>query len=401
MHPVPALSEAVCRTIAESVGLRPDDPRQPVPAPLAAAVQGLSLGFTRDGPLPADYLDDDAARRAYLAYFLPVNVAKIQSLLREMPVPSSERMNREGRFRVLDLGCGPGTGALAVLDRAASVSAQAGVEVEIVAIDRSAQALHDCERLLGRHRRTHANKRATMHAVQGRLPKDLSKVGQNTFDLIIAANLLNEMLRDHSQPVSTLSLLLTACASLLAEDGTLLVLDPALRETARTLHHVRDALLGHPAAPFTVYSPCLHHRACPALVKPTDWCHEERPWTPPAFVAAIDREVGFVKDALKFSYLLLRKDGRTIVPREPDCYRVVSELREMKGEKRAWLCHEGGRPEVGRLNRERSEANAAVEVWHRGAIVRVSEIVWKERRGREATVGRIGKESSVEMMRPV
>ena len=101
-------------------------------------------------------------------------------------------------------------------------------------------------------------------------------------------------------------------------------------------------------------------------------------------MAAIDREVGLIKDALKFSYVILRKDGRTIVPRAADRYRVVSELREMKGEKRVWLCNETGRPEVGRQDRLRSETNATVDDWHRGAIVRISEIVRKKRKGRES-----------------
>jgi hypothetical protein len=151
----------------------------------------------------------------------------------------------------------------------------------------------------------------------------------------------------------------------------------------------------------TVYSPCLHDAPCPALIKEGDWCHEERPWTPPPIVSEIDQVVGFIKDALKFSYVILRKDGRTIVPRKPDLFRVVSELREMKGEKRAWLCNETGRPEIGRQDRLRSESNAAVDGWHRGAIVRISEIVRKTKDGRQSTVGRIPADATVEIIRPV
>jgi hypothetical protein len=131
------------------------------------------------------------------------------------------------------------------------------------------------------------------------------------------------------------------------------------------------------------------------LVRKDDWCHEERPWTPPAMVQEIDRAVGFIKDALKFSYLLLRKDGLTITERRPDVYRVVSEMLVMKGDQRAWLCNETGRPLVGRLDKARSDANAAFDLWHRGAIVRVDQI---ERRG---AVGRIGRSARVELIRPV
>ena len=102
-----------------------------------------------------------------------------------------------------------------------------------------------------------------------------------------------------------------ALLGLLATHGSLIIMEPALRETSRNLLRVRDALVAKQAC--TVYSPCLHEKPCPALVKDDDWCHEERPWTPPVIVAAIDREVGLIKDALKFSYVILRKIGRAHV----------------------------------------------------------------------------------------
>jgi hypothetical protein len=73
----------------------------------------------------------------------------------------------------------------------------------------------------------------------------------------------------------------------------------------------------------------------------------------------------------------------------------------MKGEKRAWLCSAQGRPEVGRLDRLTSPQNAAVNGWHRGAIVRISEIVRKERNGKLSTVGRIEGGTAVQIVRSV
>jgi hypothetical protein len=130
-------------------------------------------------------------------------------------------------------------------------------------------------------------------------------------------------------------------------------------------------------------------------------CHEERPWRPPALVQAIDRRVGLIKDGLKFSYLMLRKDGQHIIRRSPDVFRVVSELREMKGEKRAWLCNETGRNEVGRLDREASGQNSTFASWHRGAIVRVEEIVRKSVGDRRSMVGRILRTTVTELLRSI
>ena len=111
-------------------------------------------------------------------------------------------------------------------------------------------------------------------------------------------------------------------------------------------------------------------------------------------IEEIDRAVGFIKDALKFSYLVLRKDGRTIADRGQNIYRVVSERMATKGEQRVWLCNETGRQLVGRLDKERSEENAAFDRWERGAIVRLTEI---DRRG---SVGRIRQSANADVVCP-
>jgi hypothetical protein len=133
------------------------------------------------------------------------------------------------------------------------------------------------------------------------------------------------------------------------------------------------------------------------LLNPDDWCHEERAWEAPGSIMQIDREVGFIKDALKFSYLLLRTDGRTIATRGPATFRIVSELRKLKGDTRAWLCNELGRSEIGRLDRAESDSNSAWEQCQRGTIVRIEGLKRKE----GATLARIPPEGMVEIVRPV
>src|SRR4029077_3056355 len=155
---------------------------------------------------------------------------------------------------------------------------------------------------------------------------------------IIIANCLNELFSASIDPPAERAMVVVQLLPFLAPHGTIMIVEPALRQTARALHHVRNHLLKQGLC--TVYSPCLHEGACPALDDPDDWCHEERPGETPPAIAAIDRDVGFIKDALKFYYQLLCRGDRTIVPRSPKTFRVVSKLRELKGEKRAWLCNE-------------------------------------------------------------
>jgi ribosomal protein RSM22 (predicted rRNA methylase) len=375
-------------------------------AGLAEPVMALSERFTRnlDRAVPT-YLDEPALARAYLAYYLPVNASKIAMLLAEMPkVEQGDSATRKA-IRVLDVGGGPGTALLPVIEWYARQLWRDALPLELVTIDRSVAALSLGERLaknvirrLGLTQVRVTPIRADLELAQGSTGGS-PVIPEGPFDLIVVANCLNELYRSFQDPVAMRVTLTRRCLDVLTVAGTVMIVEPALRPVARDLHLLRDALVGNRAC--NVYSPCLHDRSCPALINPNDWCHEERPWTAPDWVTALDRQVGFIKDALKFSYLLLRKDGKTIVPREPNAFRVVSELRIMKGDQRAWLCNETGRPEVGRLDRERSEMNASMDGWRRGAIVRISEIVRKERKGRESTVGRIPSSATIEIIRSV
>ncbi len=363
---------------------------------LAQAVSELSRIFTKERDrLSVSYLDSGHLGAAYLQYFLPVNLAKIQRLLNEMPAPEVDES-----FSVLDLGSGPGTGALAVLDWWQQQALPYALSV--TAVDGSKAALSQARQLWDRYCQAADIGTAPLQTHEGNLEGGawLERVKQlRPFDLIIVANCLNEIYADANDSIEKRTGMVRDALSLLAPHGTMMIVEPALRETSRALLQVRDRLLQEKRC--TIYSPCLHETSCPALINPGDWCHEERLWEPPGCIQEIDREVGFIKDALKFSYLLLRKDGKTLGERRPDRYRVVSELRVMKGEKRAWLCSEQGRQEVGRQDRLASSQNEAFGQWHRGAIVQIERIARKEKGGKVSALGRIEQEAFVRIVRSV
>lgn len=383
------VSPLLIETIQQLID-KEDFPREKV----TRAVTELSRLFTKErATLNRSYLDDQAYALAYLSYFLPVNLAKIQVLLNEMPPEVGER------FSVLDLGSGPGTGLLAVLDW--WHQRESPPALSVTTVDRSSGALRQARQLWNRYCRA-VSIRADLQTYE----VDLERPGwgeqirqKGPFDLVILANCLNEIFTDTGDPLMARTAFMGESLALLAPHGTMMVVEPALRESSRVLHQVRDQLLQEKRC--TIYSPCLHESNCPALAKPDDWCHEERTWEPPVSIQEIDEEVGFIKDALKFSYLLLRTDGKTIADRRPDVYRVVSELRELKGEKRAWLCNERGRQEIGRQDRLASPQNQALDQWHRGAIVQIEKIVHKERGGKVSALGRIGREVRVRIVRSV
>jgi ribosomal protein RSM22 (predicted rRNA methylase) len=365
----------------------------------ALAVAELSRLFTKEREaLGMAYLDDPSLARAYLRYFFPVNLSKIQVLLDELPENWHNAAGNQP-LQVLDLGTGPGTGALAVLDWLNQHDPDWRKQLTVVAVDVSADALRQARQLWDAFERQANISDARLILHEGDLARltsgwrnDVDQRGP--YDLIIVANCLNELFgRLHS--LKERSGLIGDLLGLLAPHGTLMLLEPALRETSRALHQVRDLILLEKRC--TVYSPCLHEGNCPALTKPNDWCHEERAWEPTKSIQRIDHEVGFIKDALKFSYLLLRTDGRTIAERSPHTFRMVSELRKLKGDTRAWLCNELGRCEVGRLDRAETDMNVGWDECQRGTIVRIEHITRKD----GASLGRISDRSTVHIVRSV
>jgi ribosomal protein RSM22 (predicted rRNA methylase) len=205
-----------------------------------------------------------------------------------------------------------------------------------------------------------------------------------SFNLVIAANVLCEIVR--SEGFERAASLVTAAAErVLAPSGTIVLVEPGLRETARDLHRLRDRLLAD--GRLHVVAPCLHEAPCPALATDRDWCIADVPWIAPPMVRELDRRTGLRKGSLKFAYLVLRA-----APSEPATgqWRVVSDVLDLKGEQRVYLCAEGRWIVVGRLKRDGVEPFAGIA---RGDRVEVSGLQPKGpiyRLPRDGTIRRIG-----------
>jgi len=225
---------------------------------VADGVLTLSRLFTKQrDELGANYFADPALRRAYLLYFLPVNAAKVASLLREMPALPARPL------RVLDVGSGPGAGLLAVLDHLAQRGDATHRGSEVIAVDRSREALQEAEALWGDISKTRPGGLSVrFETVRRDLERPAARRSWKTgaFDLVILANSLNELFRTATDPIARRVKLLESLLGALASDGTCMLIEPALRETTRSLHEVRDRLVAAGLA--TVYSPCLHERPC-------------------------------------------------------------------------------------------------------------------------------------------
>jgi ribosomal protein RSM22 (predicted rRNA methylase) len=331
---------------------------------LAADVARLSKLLTKEREsLPAAYLKDTGLRKAYLSYYLPSNLLKIHLPLKELSLHPKSIFTKE-HLRILDIGTGPGSATLGVLEFFPRLEKKPFLE--FTAVDHVAENLKDAAMLYASYRER-CGLDASLHTVKTSIEK-VEPLLKGHYDLIILSNVLNELFRhDEERIAKRVDILHHILRRFLAHDGSCIVIEPALHDTSREMLLLRDGLL---AQGFHVYSPCLMSENCPALVNPKDWCHEDVPWEPPAVIQEIDKLAGLRKDSLKFSYLVLRKDGLSLADvYGADAFRIVSEPLVSKGKVEFYLCGKGGRRLITRLDKDKSPANDAFSALKRGNIV--------------------------------
>lgn len=321
-------------------GAPPDrlEPREV--AALGAAVQKLSHGLTRERALVGErYMDQPQLLAAYLLFYWPVSYAQMRRLLGELPAPLGP---------ALDLGSGPAPASFAALDAGAS---------RVLAADRSASALKLASQLAAGSKSFNTQR----WTPDGPLPD-----GQ--FALIMAQHLLNE-LWEGASAIAQRAVLCRKLLGKLSPGGTLLLVEPALRDTSRPLLELRDILVREG---FAVRAPCLYRGDCQALHRPSDWCHAERDWEATPVVLELARAAGLHKESLKMSYLALAPAGEQwVVPPPGRVLRVVSEQLQGKGRLRYMGCGPDGRMGLALQHKHLSDANRHFEQLERGEIIRV------------------------------
>ena len=312
---------------------------------VAAGVKRLSMGLTRDRQLAgARYMDDPQLLGAYLLFYWPVSYAQARQALGELP---------SRPHRSLDLGSGPGPLAFAAMDAGAS---------EVIAADRSKPAL-----ALAKSLALEAGE-----ALNTREWDPLRKSGlpEGSFDLITMGHVLNELHGSGPKAVAPRAALVEEVLARVKPGGTLLILEPALKETSRALLEVRDVLV---QKGYVVRAPCMFRGNCPALIKETDWCHAERSWPKPRVVEELAKAAGLHKESLKMSYLALAPKGELApAPRADRLFRIVSESLEGKGRQRYIGCGAEGRVGLALQEKHRSDSNAPFFKLQRGDVISIT-----------------------------
>jgi ribosomal protein RSM22 (predicted rRNA methylase) len=319
-------------------------------APLTRAIVDRSKRYTSDRDRLSGKPAGDLAARA--AFFTPADAMKIA-------IPIGELANRGAiparrPLRVVDLGAGCGALSLGLIATLES-DATGGAMFDLLLIDSDMDALRIASAAL-RDLTAHHH---TTAAITTRVA-DVTATSIPPADLILAGSVLNELPEAARMP------LVQRALAALAPDGALILIEPALRDTSRALHAIRDAAI---AAGACVFAPCTRQAApCPMLENPDDWCHEDRPLTLPPRTAELARLTHLRDSGMKFSYLVLRKQPLRLVDRD-HAWRIVSEPLSSKGKLELYGCSDAGRIPLRLLRRNRSEANRAFEKARRGDVV--------------------------------
>jgi len=362
-------------------------------ARLAAHVRALSEAYNDASRASAAVKDAGAAR---LGFSFARDVPKGAAAVRELVATGALRA-RPG-LSVLDVGAGLGATTWGVV-RALEAAGGVGT-VEVTWIDSDGRAL-EVASAIARAREGKGAIAVRAKTVQRAAAGAFDDLP--TFDLVLVGQVLSELDVGAADPVRVerhAKLLATWLERRVAPNGSLVVVEPALRDRSRHLHRVRDVLVASGA---TVFAPCLHAAACPALARETDWCHEDLDVDLPGWLVPIARAAGLRREGLTFSYLVLRKDGATLassfeVPATATRLRVVSGAIPTKGKLEAFLCGEldrdgarlVARARTMRLDRDRSPTNAAWDSLSRGDVLTVDPAPALDR-------ARIGRDGSVEL----
>src|SRR3990170_2225587 len=160
---------------------------------LARDVIRLSNLFTREREkLPPGYLSDEGLRRAYIHYFLPANINKIHTPLQEISLHPENILLRE-RLKILDLGCGPGTAILGMLEYFSSRREANHPLLDFTAVDAVQENLSETITQF-----THLTRRrpikASLITLKATVERFLTRCkDKNSYDIIVMLNLLSEL----------------------------------------------------------------------------------------------------------------------------------------------------------------------------------------------------------------
>lgn len=297
------------------------------PAPLAEAVQKLSSYYIDRPDAPTPWREK-WTRAAYVAYFFPLNYARVAAVIYE-----GQRLGFfSGLSRLVDFGSGVGTVPLALHENCPTTF------LEQMAIEKAPEPVSLFSLL--------KNKNAPMPNWVKDSPRGLTKKGEGC-------------LTSFSYSLTELP----AIPSWALESEALMLIEPATHQDARRLHGMREMLA---ANGFHIWAPCTHEGPCPLLThSQRDWCHDRVVWEMPEWFTELSAHLPMRNPTLTVSYLLARK---SLPPAGlAGLGRLTGDLKREKGASRQMICRG---PEREFLSWQKRDGEAPE--WPKGELVQLA-----------------------------
>lgn len=374
--------EATWQEVIDAVLERRRAPSTREPAKLAPKLVELSHAYNTGlaGDAAADGARVKVPLDARIAFSFARDVPKGAGAVRELLEAGVLPATRERTLRIVDLGAGLGAmswgiaRALGAQHKLEKVPASASGEpapplrIEALLVDDDAEALGAAE-AIAREAATRGIPEAASLSLRTRTERLAVGMKLPEADVVVLGQVLSELdvaMEPAERIAKHAALVADLLARVVAPDGALVIVEPALRGRTRHLHAVRDVLV---EGGTTVFAPCLHAERCPVLLTEGDWCHEDLPVDLPAWLVPLARAAGLRFQRLTFSYLVLRRDAQRLVGQldhaagAPRVHlRVISELMRTKGKAEVFGCtSEAARLRLRRLDRDAVDEGPGAE----------------------------------------
>ena len=289
-------------------------------------------------------------RLAYFLYFMPSNLYRMASIWTELG-RLGYRWNHSN-LKVLEFGAGSAAGSagIAAGEKIFPLGLPKTGDWALIEQDRASLDLGNRWLETYFHHLAHSgwNVRPfhrTLSPEKGFLPPSAPQ-----FNLWLMSFFLNELSCDVSDLARHL---LRDWKKHLADEGIVILVEPALKLQSRRLLELRKELLkqNQNKMPLQILLPCLGHQTCGALENPEDWCHEDVSWWRPPYFRILDQLAGLDRKSLPFSYLVLIKSNRAreeILPElapfsENERQRLVSPAHSEGKELEFFICGQTGK----------------------------------------------------------
>ena len=344
---------------------------------IRADVSALSDLFTTARPEHfRDYMSNARLLAAYGLFFFPQSFARAQFAISRLlgfcnwnpiiPGEDFSGVSEKKVLRVLDFGSGSAPCGLAIAGALRERFPNA--EILLTAVDRSRVALDALAEMPLPEWLKISTQVADLRNFAGT---------RERFDVVALGWSLNEIVpADVSEGVEGAIVLLKKLAGSLAENGALVVLEPALKSTAERLQHASDYFALNPGLPFWRLAPELGEHACPLLAEGISWNHEVRKWDAPASLEFLNRKLFREIQVLKFSWVALgKRPGDANGGVRENLLRLVSPLEITKPALRFSAVSARGEKiqvEIPTRGMCKNECKKFAAEWERGDIARVS-----------------------------